>query len=55
MKYLKPEPIQSQYWPEIKQFDCDQLFEKTTEIILWHKGEPYRLRITRQNKLILTK
>jgi len=31
------------------------LFGGKDEIILLHNGAPYRLRITRQNKLILTK
>jgi hemin uptake protein HemP len=31
------------------------LFGGRDEIILLHNGSPYRLRITRQNKLILTK
>ena len=31
------------------------LFGGADEIVLLHKGSPYRLRITRQDKLILTK
>ena len=31
------------------------LFDGRDEIILLHNGSSYRLRITRQNKLILTK
>lgn len=32
-----------------------ELFGDETEIVLLHNGMPYRLRITRQDKLILTK
>lgn len=33
----------------------DELFAGETEIVILHHGSPYRLRITRQDKLILTK
>lgn len=33
----------------------DELFGKCTEICIRHCGNDYRLRITRQDKLILTK
>lgn len=32
-----------------------ELFGGESEIVLLHNGTPYRLRITRQDKLILTK
>lgn len=32
-----------------------ELFGGADEIVVLHNGTPYRLRITRQNKLILTK
>ena len=32
-----------------------QLFQGRKEILISHEGQLYRLRITRQNKLILTK
>ena len=35
--------------------DSTRLFAGRTEIRLRHRGEEYRLRITRQGKLILTK
>jgi hemin uptake protein HemP len=35
--------------------DSGQLFEGHRELIILHRGEAYRLRITRQDKLILTK
>lgn len=31
------------------------LFRKSNELVIEHAGQHYRLRITRQNKLILTK
>ena len=33
----------------------EELFAGRDEIVLIHNGSAYRLRITRQNKLILTK
>lgn len=35
--------------------DSRALFVDTREIVISHGGETYRLRITAQNKLILTK
>ena len=35
--------------------DSRQLFGRQTEISILHAGETYRLRITRQGKLILNK
>lgn len=32
-----------------------QLFRHCNEIVIEHRGEHYRLRLTRQDKLILTK
>ncbi len=37
------------------RLDSAQLFEGQRELVIQHQGETYRLRITRQNKLILTK
>lgn len=36
-------------------FDTAALFGPNREVILVHKGEPYRLRQTQSGKLILTK
>jgi hemin uptake protein HemP len=33
----------------------DALFSQGNEIVIQHQGEHYRLRLTRNNKLILTK
>ncbi|MBI2732167.1 MAG: hemin uptake protein HemP [Aquabacterium sp.] len=35
--------------------DSQALFEGQRELIIQHRGEEYRLRITRHDKLILTK
>jgi hemin uptake protein HemP len=40
---------------EIAIIDSERLFDGRTEIRVRHRGEEYRLRITRQGKLILTK
>ncbi len=36
-------------------FPADHLFQGRQEILIAHKGETYRLRITKNGKLILTK
>jgi hemin uptake protein HemP len=41
--------------PPLPVLDTDGLFAGQTELRLRHRGEEYRLRITRQGKLILTK
>jgi hemin uptake protein HemP len=35
--------------------DAAALFAGRREVIIVHAGQPYRLQLTRQNKLILTK
>ncbi len=37
------------------RIDSQQLFQGQREICIEHAGQAYRLRITRQGKLILTK
>jgi hemin uptake protein HemP len=37
------------------QIDSQTLFKGATEIVIEHDGAKYRLRITRQGKLILNK
>jgi hemin uptake protein HemP len=39
----------------LARHDSDNLFAGQREVIIVHRGEEYRLRITRQEKLILTK
>lgn len=41
--------------PETGRFGTAELFGPNTEIIIEHNGEDYRLRITSNGKLILTK
>lgn len=39
----------------IKRLNSEQLFANVKEVIIEHLNETYILRITKQNKLILTK
>ncbi|MDO9217754.1 MAG: hemin uptake protein HemP [Lacisediminimonas sp.] len=39
----------------LAKLDSARLFDGKRELIIVHQGEEYRLRITRQEKLILTK
>lgn len=39
----------------LTRLDSGGLFADKREVIIIHRGEEYRLRITRQEKLILTK
>ncbi|MEL7298213.1 MAG: hemin uptake protein HemP [Pseudomonadota bacterium] len=38
-----------------REIDSDALFQGSREVVIRFQGETYRLRITRNNKLILTK
>ncbi|MDE1900559.1 MAG: hemin uptake protein HemP [Alphaproteobacteria bacterium] len=38
-----------------QRITSDALFNKLRELVIQHAGEDYRLRITANNKLILTK
>ena len=40
---------------QVPVFDTQQLFGKVREVRLHHCGEEYRLILTKNNKLILTK
>lgn len=40
---------------QLPSYDTRTLFGTNREVILVHKGEPYRLRQTQSGKLILTK
>jgi len=40
---------------EPTRIEAAQLFGAQREVVIVHRGEAYRLRITRQDKLILTK
>lgn len=39
----------------VKLFSSEDLFGNSNRIFIQHKGEQYHLRLTRNNKLILTK
>tara|TARA_R110002020_G_scaffold58372_4_gene160063 strand:+ start:26185 stop:26394 length:210 start_codon:yes stop_codon:yes gene_type:complete len=43
------------YAPQLPVFDSKQLFGSSSEIGIMHQGSLYRLKITRQGKLILNK
>lgn len=49
------EPVRSRETPAIRTFTSEELFRGTTEIAIEHAGSFYRLKITRQGKLILNK
>lgn len=38
-----------------KKIDTKDIFNQTNTIIIVHEGQEYQLRITKANKLILTK
>lgn len=40
---------------KLPMLQSDHLFALTKEVRIQHEGEEYRLRLTRNNKLILTK
>ncbi len=47
---------QQEQWPRgLHCYDSRELFHGAREVIIEHAGQAYRLRITRQDKLILTK
>lgn len=39
----------------VRRISSESLFEGRQEIIITHRGEEYRLRLTKSGKLILTK
>lgn len=41
--------------PRLKTISSNELFQGTREVLITHQDEVYRLRLTRQDKLILTK
>jgi hemin uptake protein HemP len=50
------DPFPSESGPPVRSaLDSRVLFAGGSEIVIFHYGEPYRLRETRQGKLILTK
>ncbi len=51
-EHLEPKSVTP---PGQRTFTSQELFEGADEIVLLHNGAHYRLRVTRQDKLILTK
>lgn len=51
----KAAPRQPQPTQPLTKLDTHSLFDGRREVLIVHNGEEYRLRITRQEKLILTK
>lgn len=51
----KYRPLQTGVEGETRLVDAQELFLGGREVHIEHQGQLYRLRITRQNKLILTK
>jgi hemin uptake protein HemP len=54
----KPEPVASPSRPPAAapaEISAETLFQGQQEVRIQHQGEQYRLRITRNGKLILTK
>lgn len=41
--------------PSQRAVSSATLFQGAQEVVIRHEGQDYRLRVTRQNKLILTK
>jgi len=41
--------------PTVRRLDTGPLLEGAREIIIVHRGQEYRLRVTRAEKLLLTK
>lgn len=51
----KPDLVVAAVSPSPMCLDSRELFHGGNEVVIVHKGEEYRLRITRNEKLILTK
>jgi hemin uptake protein HemP len=41
--------------PHVRRVESTTLFERGREVVIVHHGQEYRLRITKSDKLILTK
>ena len=50
-----PSPTEAHLEPGFPVFPVHELFRGTREVRLRHDGQEYRLRLTKRNKLILTK
>lgn len=51
-----PVPVtHAEFKTSTRVYESGHLFHAGKEVLIRHAGETYRLRVTRQNKLILTK
>ena len=41
--------------PPVRRVESAELFQRGREVLIVHRGQEYRLRITKSDKLILTK
>lgn len=53
--FISPYTPQLPHKPNMPVLDTKTLFAASSEVTIEHESETYRLRLTRQNKLILTK
>ena len=51
---IVPDPAR-EIWKKEKKITSEEIFENSTTITIVHDGQEYQLRITKANKLILTK
>lgn len=51
----KEQPCHTDITPAIPRIDVNDLLGRGRELIIVHKNAEYRLRLTRNDKLILTK
>ena len=50
-----PQPQPARATPPPRTVDSQTLFGTASQVLIAHQGETYKLQITRQGKLILTK
>jgi hemin uptake protein HemP len=54
-QHSQPDPVGIPDQPGLPRIEIGALLGEKREAILMHNGEAYRLRVTANNKLILTK
>ena len=52
---FRPRPLAERQLQPVRTISSEALFQGSTEIAIDHAGSIYRLKITRQGKLILNK
>lgn len=50
-----PQPQHGRVTPPLRTIDSQTLFGTASQVLIAHQDETYKLQITRQGKLILTK